>query len=297
MFKKIDTLALIIALSLIALDGFMWFTIIDGRVNAVAETREYFLDVGQGDSELVIFDGNVKVMTDAGPDNKVLDSLGKVLPQDDHYIDLAIVTHPQADHFNVYNFMLDNGYRFGAFIYNGRDDDPPAVAWNELLRKIKEENIPLITLGAGDGIRSGKNSIAILSPNAEFARSAELNDTGLVERITTPGLRTLLTADTGFAVQDALLAKNDGTAAIRANILKIAHHGSKYASDNAFLRAVDPDAAVIEVGAKNTYGHPSKETLARIASSTHATVFRTDQNGTVEIFAENGKLKVLEEKR
>lgn len=294
MLKKIDTLGLIIVLSLVTLDGFMWFTIIDSRANVIAGTREYFLDVGQGDSELVIFDGNIKVMTDAGPDNKVLESLGKVLPQDDRYIDLAIITHPQADHFNGYNFMLDNGYRFGAFIYNGRDDDPPATAWIGLLQKIKAGNIPLITLGAGDNIRSGKNGIALLSPNAEFARSAELNDTGLVELITIPGLRTLLTADTGFAMQDFLVAQGTN---IHADILKIAHHGSKYSSDEAFLRAVNPRAVVIEVGAKNTYGHPSKEVLARIASSTHAAIFRTDQNSTVEVLVQDGKLRIFEEKR
>jgi competence protein ComEC len=78
---------------------------------------------------------------------------------------------------------------------------------------------------------------------------------------------------------------------IRADILKVAHHGSKYASGNAFLAAVDPKIVVIEVGAKNKYGHPAKETLARIASSTSAVILRTDQNGTIAVSADNGKLR------
>ena len=294
MLKKFDTLGLIITIALVALDGFLWFTILGMRMNVVAGTHEYFLDVGQGDSELFIFGGGVKVMTDAGPDDTVLESLEKVLLQGDRYIDLAIITHPKADHFNGYNAMLDNGYRFGAFVYNGRDDDPPAVAWNMLIRKIKDNHIPLVTLGAGDSIRSGGDNIAFLSPNRDFSGSAELNDTGLVERVTTHGLRTLLTADTGFAIENFFLSHGVD---VRADVLKVAHHGSKYSSDGAFLRAVDPKLAVIEVGVKKTYGHPSKETLLRIASSTHAAVLRTDRNGTVEILAVNGAVKVFEEKR
>jgi competence protein ComEC len=83
---------------------------------------------------------------------------------------------------------------------------------------------------------------------------------------------------------------------VRADVLKVPHHGSKYASDDAFLRAVNPKVAVIEVGAKNTYGQPASSTLARLASSTNALVLRTDQNGTVEIYHEDGKLKIVKEK-
>jgi competence protein ComEC len=83
---------------------------------------------------------------------------------------------------------------------------------------------------------------------------------------------------------------------LHADILKVPHHGSKYSSGDAFLRAVDPSVAVIEVGAKNVYGQPGAATLARLASSTHAEIFRTDQNGTVEIYYENGKLMIVREK-
>ncbi len=224
-------------------------------------------------------------------------ALANVLPQGDDYIDLAVISHPQVDHFNGYNFILDH-YRVGAFIYNGRDDDPPNAAWSGLKEKIKEKNIPLITLGGGDKIHyqddyDHDNEIDILSPNAAFDQSAELNDTGLVELIKTPQFRTLLTADTGFNVEDWLLSQHDD---IRADVLKVGHHGSKYASDDAFLRAVNPKVAAIEVGAKNTYGQPASSTLARLASSTDALVVRTDQNGTVEIYPDGSKLKIVKEK-
>ncbi len=294
--KKFDTLALIILTSLVAVDGYLWLLIFSAN-GGIASTsaREYFLDVGQGDSELIVFPGGVKIMTDAGPKagqtSAVIDALEKALPQGDRYIDLAIISHPDADHFAGYLDVMDR-YEIGAFVYNGRDG--ASDAWRELLERIDAKHIPIVTLGAGDRIHYATNIIDILSPDAAFVQSAETNDTSLVELVRAdPGgadaFRTLLTGDAPFSVENYLI-KNGLD--VRADILKVAHHGSKYASGSMFLRAVNPKAAVIGVGAKNVYGHPSKETLARLASSTHAQVFRTDLDGTVEIFSEGGVLKI-----
>ncbi len=288
--NKTNGVSKLLFLSLAALTVFVWYQVIAGMPSNAP--RDYFLDVGQGDAELVIFPGNVKVMTDAGPDNKVLASLARALPQGDRYIDLAIVSHPQLDHFNGYNFILDQ-YDVGAFIINGRSDTKGIREWPALIDKIKSKHIPLITLGAGDSIRNASSEIDLLSPNGEFSQSGELNDTGFVELVKTPEFRTLLTADIGFNIEDYLTTNHLD---IRADVLKVPHHGSKYSSGDAFLAAVDPKVAVIEVGAHNTYGHPTKETLARIASSTSARVFRTDQNGTVEVAANGRKLQVFTEK-
>ena len=296
-----------VAVTIIVLDVLIWKGIlfgVSGRFNeaSAAVVHDYFLDVGQGDGELIVFPGDVKVMTDAGPDDTVLGSLAKVLPQDDRYIDLAIISHPQLDHFNGYNFMLDH-YDVGAFIYNGRDDDPGVKAWPALKAKIREEHIPLITLGAGDTIfvnggeggtsSSHNGEIDLLSPDRTFAQSAELNDTGFIELIKSSGIRTLLTADTGFNVENWLLEQH---ADIRADVLKVGHHGSKFSSGDAFLQAVDPRVAAIEVGAHNTYGHPGSSTLARLASDTDALVLRTDRNGTIEVWPEDGKIRIATEK-
>jgi competence protein ComEC len=133
----------------------------------------------------------------------------------------------------------------------------------------------------------------MISPDSDFVQSGELNDTGLVELVKTPQLTSLFTADTGSNVEDSLLANH---ADLRADILKIPHHGSKYASNSDFLRAVDPKIAVIEVGAKNSFGQPSKEALAHIASSTKAKIFRTDEDGTITITTKDGEIEVLKEK-
>ena len=288
--KNPKLIAIIIAFAIILGDVLVWQQIFASSGAGV--THDYFLDVGQGDSELIVFPGNIKVMTDAGPTDEVVGDLEKVLPSGDDYIDVAIISHPQLDHFNGYNFILDH-YKIGAFIYNGRDDDPSVKEWPELKAKIKALGIPLITLGMGDKIISGKNEIDMLSPNADFDESAELNDTGFVELIKTPEFTTMLTADIGFNVEDWLVANYKN---IHADVLKVPHHGSKYSSGDEFLKAVNPEVAVIEVGAKNVYGHPGSSTLARLASDTEALVLRTDQNGTVEVYPEDGKLKVFREK-
>jgi competence protein ComEC len=276
---------------LAVLDVFLWCEMAGANT---PRPGDYFLDVGQGDSELVILPGDVRILIDGGPANdKAAAALGKILPAGDRYIDLVMNSHPQLDHFGGLAAVLD-GFKVGAFLWNGRSDSPNVAEWRTLVQKAGDDHIAMVPLAQDDTIRAGASDLRILSPDAELGQSAELNDTGLVALAETPDLRTLFTADIAFNVENYLLKR--GAADLRADVLKIAHHGSKYSSGADFLRAVSPKAVAIEVGAGNTYGHPSPQTLARIASSTNAQVFRTDQDGTVEIFEEDGRLKVITEK-
>ncbi len=287
--KSFNQFAILVLALFVGLDCFIWYQAFASSGSPTP--RMSFLDIGQGDSELLVLPGNIKIMTDAGPDQSVVKDMEKLFPGD-HYIDLAIVTHPQLDHFNGYNELLKN-YNFGAFVINGRNDDPPIPQWFALLDSIKAKHIPMFTLAAADKFVIGSSTVDLLSPGPDFIQSGELNDTGFVEHVRTPRFTALLTADTGFNIEQYLL---DHNADVKSDILKVGHHGSKYSSSDAFLAAVNPVAAVIEVGAKNRYGHPNKETLGRLASSTHARVFRTDKDGTVTMFADGGVLKINTEK-
>jgi competence protein ComEC len=285
--KKLDITSVIIFISIMLLDGLVWYEVI--FLAPPKNSEFHVLDVSQGDSELIILPGGVKVMTDAGVGSKVLSSLEKAIASSDKYIDIAIISHPQLDHFEGYRTLIDR-YQFGLFIINGRSDGGVGE-WYSLIEKINDKKIPIITLEEGDRILYGPSRIEILSPNEDWLQSGELNDTGFVELIKTPDFSTLLMADIGFNVEKDLIKKYD----IRVDILKVGHHGSKYSSSEDFLRAVNPRIAVIGVGAKNTYGHPSEETLERL-SSVDAKVFRTDQNGNIRILAKEGKLKVFAER-
>lgn len=285
---------------LFALDALVWREVFLG---GTLRAGDYFLDVGQGDSELVVFPDGIKILTDAGPGSVAAGALSKILPPTDRYIDLAVISHPQSDHYGGFTDLLDH-YEIGAFIWNGRDDDPGVASWKVLKDKIRARHIPIVILGAGDKIVSGAGEDDILSPDPATVMSAELNDTGFVERIAASGFTTLLTADIGANDESYLLSRNltltlpseRGGNFLRADVLKVAHHGSKYSSSAGFLKAVSPRVAVVEVGANNTYGHPASSTLARIASSTDAEIFRSDKNGTVRIYSEDGKLEVVTEK-
>jgi len=107
-------------------------------------------------------------------------------------------------------------------------------------------------------------------------------------------LTALLTADTGTNIEEYLLA-HYAPAVLVADILKVGHHGSKYSSGLDFLRAVHPVLAAIEVGAHNTYGHPSPQALTRLAAA-RIPIFRTDQRGSFTVRRAGGTLRVFAEK-
>lgn len=274
---------------LIGLDLFLWYHVAAG--GPPDETVLRFLDVGQGDSTLFTFPGGVVVMTDAGPLGSAVRPLERSKALERRYIDVAVVSHPQLDHYGGFLGLLDR-YRFGAFLINGRSNKE-TPEWEEFVALLEKKRIPAIVVGASDRVRHGDNRIDILSPVEEWQRSAELNDTGLVMRLNADSLRALLAADIGANVEEYLVRRGVD---LRADVLKVGHHGSKYSSGDAFLSAVSPKVAVIGVGAGNRYGHPAPETLKRLSSSTDARVFRTDRNGTVTVKAEGGTLRIFTER-
>ena len=267
--------------------------------------REYFFDVGQGDSELVIFPGGVKILVDAGPDDAVVSDLQKALPQGDRYIDLAVISYPALANFNGFNFILDH-YKVGAFLYDGRNPQTDGREWGILKNKLRDGGIPLITVVRGDVIHidDGRDAaVSVLSPSSDFIGSADIAQAGLVLRVQSQGLTTLFTADVDAIVEDWLVSqlkieksKQGNASSLKSNVLKIAKHGSQYASSNSFLSEVNPDLAVIEFGAKGLFSAPSRQTLGRIGDATYAHILETDKSGTISISWEQGKMKVAKEK-
>jgi beta-lactamase superfamily II metal-dependent hydrolase len=243
LIRKFETLGLIVLVSLIALDGYLWFIIFFGR--PANDARDNFLNTGKTQGALIILPGGAKFMIDDGPTDS--------LTSDDHYIDLAIISRPEAPEFNGYNSLLDH-YTIGAFVYNGRDADPGIKGWVALLQKIKDKNIPLITLGAQDKIYYGKSEIDFLSPDQALAKSPDLADTSFVMLIKTPAMKTLVANIMGSEVGRYLLEKGSD---MKAEIL------SEKPDTEAFLRAVDPRIIVPE------------------------------RTSTITIYAEGGRLKFL----
>ncbi len=236
----------------------------------------YFLDVGQGDSELVRLPAGVEILIDGGPpNNRAIRALADVMPFTDRYIDLVLLTHAQTDHFGGLMEVLRR-YKVGAFLWNGRSGDASLFA--EFKRTLQEHGVDSVVVSAGDSICHQNNCLYVLAPNSELLLQKDINNTSVVTFLAAEGVTMLFTGDIGNAVEKRLL---DAYALPNIDVLKVSHNGSRYASSRAFLAAIQPLISVIEVG-KNSYGHPSPDALERL---THigAKIFRTDIHGTIKI--------------
>ena len=247
----------------------------------------YFFDVGQGDSALLMLPKRTQILIDGGPDQKVLAGLSRALPFFDRHIELVILTHPQLDHFGGLIEVLER-YSVGVVLLNGREGT--AAAYQDFLRALRERNVPTRVVREGEEIRLGNALLSILNPDEISLQAEGLNDAGIVVMVSLGGVRALFTGDISAKTEKELAEQYE----LRADILKVPHHGSKYSSSDIFLDAVGPKIALIGVG-KNSYGHPTREALARLASH-GSQIFRTDLNGMLKVVFGNGTISVFGEK-
>ncbi|MDP2594177.1 MAG: MBL fold metallo-hydrolase [bacterium] len=256
----------------------VWFGIFATRT---IPSTLYVLDVGQGDSQLIVLASEddrstIKILIDGGRDKTVLTALDEALGSlDNKYIDIVILTHTDFDHLGGLIEVVRR-YDIGMFISNGRAG--ATEAYDTLTEALATYNIPTLVLLEGDSIRYGDNRLAILSPDRALLEHKEINESGIVTMLQSEGTKALFTADIGLSTENMLLKKKYDLA---ADILKVGHHGSKYSSSENFIAAVRPLVSVIGVG-KNRYGHPTArvlETLELVGSS----MYRTDEDGTIRI--------------
>lgn len=277
-FKQVK----IILAAFVVIDALVWGLILFPAQSENAEL--YFLDVGQGDSSLAILPGGVKMLIDGGqPNGKLQANLESILPINDRYINLVMISHPQLDHFGGFVDLLKY-YQVGAVLLGGQTSE--SSAWRELEKTIKERGIARITLSSGDKIKYLDSQMDILSPKKnEWAK--DINDFSVVGILGIGGVKAFFGGDISSEKERQLVDLYD----VDVDILKVSHHGSKNSSDPEFLREASPAVSVVEVG-KNSYGHPTAQALNRLAS-VRSQVFRTDLGGLIRITVENGKLKVF----
>ena len=274
----------------------MVLSLITFPVAADGESLEaHFIDVGQGDAILLHSSDGTDILIDGGyPDkgNKILIYMKRLGIKD---LDLVIGSHPHADHIGglvkvIKNFsvkeVLDPGVVYSTGIFE------------EYLTTIKEEQIPFRTALAGDIINFENSNLKmkVLAPyKGQLNYGDDINDVSFVIKVVYGEVSFLLTGDAGFDTEDKLvLNKVD----IDSDILKVGHHGSRYSSSNMFLSTVSPEVAVIQVGANNTYGHPTTEALTRLRRKgvQEDNIYRNDLHGTVIITTDGQDYHVKTEK-
>ena len=239
------------------------------------KTDMVFVDVGQGDC-LHIKAGGKNLLIDGGGSFNY--NVGKstlkpyLLKNGMTKIDMAIATHLHTDHYQGLK-ELSQTYRIKKLgVYEAN-----SVNENHLKKEFKTDEI--LYLAAGDVINMGRNvSVEVLSPDrGNPLDEKDENKNSLVLRVNVKGSSVLMTGDIDEKGEKTLIADTD----IKADILKIAHHGSRYSSCEKFIAVAAPKIAVIQVG-KNTYGHPSEEVIKRLEEH-KITVLRNDEQGAVGI--------------
>ncbi len=237
----------------------------------------YFLDVGQGDSILIQTSKNQQILIDGGPDNAVLSELGEVMPFYDKKIELVILTHPHADHLAGLLEVLKS-YQVDQILTTGIEyTTPEYIAWQ---KEIKDRNIPVKIAQAGQIIDLDKAKMEILYP-LEFLQEKKidnLNNSSIVCRLEYGKNSFLFTGDIEEEAEQKL--KDDS---LKSTVLKIPHHGSSTSLLLEFLGQIDPEVAVLCVGADNSFGHPTEDILDKLKN---VEVYRTDQDGTIEIISD-----------
>ncbi len=272
------------------LDALLWAEISGFRNVSGAEI--YFLDVGQGDSSLIVFPAEtsgrsgIKLLIDGGPMNgRVRKNLEGILPATDRYVDLIMISHPQLDHFGGLLEIIEN-YRVGAVLTSA--EEGTSEAWKEFERLRKSKGIPRVKISEGDRVINGNSGFSVFSPDSFSPK--DMNDSSISGILEISGVRTFFGGDIGSDKEAELARRYD----LDVDILKVSHHGSKFSSASEFLREASPLVSVIEVG-KNSYGHPTKEAVSRLLS-VGTKIFRTDLAGFVRISIEDGKLQVYTQK-
>lgn len=287
-----------ITTGLVILLSFFW-TLPDGKLHLV------FCNVGQGDAAYIRFPDGRDMLVDGGPNDLVLQCLGRHMPFWDRHINIVALTHPQKDHMQGLISVLD---RYGTDYFVRSDIANTTEGYERLMDVVKRRKVKQKFVTTGETIAVGSTTLSVLWPSAEQVarmnpqRSDLVSEQGRTLSGTVLGATSLPDLNDGsivFALRygsfDALFPgdadtriehgwRDLGRALDVLEVLKFPHHGSKTGMTEAFLESLQPKLAVISVG-KNSYGHPAESVLATLARQ-GVRVKRTDQGGDIEVVSD-----------
>lgn len=260
-----------------------------------------FCNVGQGDAILISRKFN-QVLIDGGPNDSVLTCLSEKMPFWDRKLEVVVLTHPQSDHLTGLLAVLAR-YKVEYFLL------PPAgnesAGYSQLVQLVKlDQSLKIKNVYQDDSIKLGGLVLKTLWPEKDWAlaqldtpgsplvlsasTSRNLNDFSLVFHLKFGDFDALLTGDADLRVQDEILAE---ISIPQVEVLKVPHHGSKYAFNMGFLEKVKPQLAVISVG-RNSFGHPSEEVIKKLRKK-EIKILRTDQEGSIEIVSDGQRWGIV----
>jgi competence protein ComEC len=277
----------------------------DGRL------RIDFLDVGQGDAALVTMPDGTTLLIDAGGRPQFDDSrarrvddegaetferdtrsIGEAVVSEYLWwrgldrVDYLIATHADADHMDGLNDIARNFSVRAAIVARAPASD---TEFAQFAATAQRYDVPMRLLGRGDVLRFGEVEAEMLWPvRSDSLTESSANNDSIVLRLRYGRRVFLLTGDIEKAAETALASGQDN---LHCDVLKVAHHGSKTSSTEAFVKETTPAYAIISVGLNSMYGHPHKEVLDRWRAN-GAQVLTTGEHGTITISTDGSDLKV-----
>jgi competence protein ComEC len=254
----------------------------------LSELKVHFIDVGQGDSTLLQFsdDGeDFTILIDAG--NWTGDEVVQYLKmQHVKQIDIAVGTHPDADHIGQLDQVI-NTINVGEVWLSGNTN--PSQTFQRLLKAIDSKAVEYYEPRMGDHFEVGPLKIDVLYPKTI---SEHDNEESISLKLTYGEITFILTGDA--TTEDELKMLQSGIV-MKADILKLGHHGSSTSTHPTFLREVNPDVAIYSAGLNNTYGHPHEE-VVNLVQNSKISLYGTDVHGTVMVKTDGKEYQVLTKK-
>ncbi len=246
----------------------------------------HFLDVDQGDAIFITTPQNTKILIDGGPNNKILNELGQVMPFWDHNIDIMILTHPHADHVVGLVEVLRR-YNVKTIYHTGvLHTAPDYLAW---LKEVENQQIKTILVTKPINLLLDNNILLdFLYPLQDFSfkKAEELNNTSIVNLLTYGNTKFLFMGDAETPVEEELLNQNFE---LQSNVIKIGHHGSKSSTSEEFIKIVQPQYAIISAGQDNSFNHPHLITVRRLERY-NIKIFNTINSATITLKSDSEKI-------
>ena len=287
-FRRVP--AKFVVLPLLVVAALIWTAAVTTPDNRL---HVFFLDVGQGDA-ILIQKGHQQVLVDGGPDaERICLELGDKLPFWDRTIELIILTHPEADHLTGLVEVLQR-YEVNQVLTSGQECE--SLVCGEWLREIEERDVERTVAEAGQRIDLAEDVyLEVLNPQATLFQgtASDVNNNSVVVRLVFGDFSLLLTGDIFDEAEQCLLDQRSSLSSIA---LKVPHHGSASSSCPEFLAVVDPQLAVISVGAENPFGHPSPGVVERLMELVgEDNLYLTSEHGTIELITDGERLWVQTE--
>lgn len=249
--------------------------------------KVYFLDVGQGASQLLVTPSGKTMLIDAGNNDKEQVMLDYMKQYHISKLDVVVGTHPDADHIGGLDKVIDQIPVETIYMPKVQSN---TKTFESVLKSIKNKGLKVKTAKAGlSWDLDDEVHVDMLAPTRSYDDS---NNMSAVVKVTYGQTSFLLTGDAESASEKDMIASG---ADLQADVLLVGHHGSNSSTTLSFLKKVNPKYAVIQVGKGNTYGHPKSAILSRLQKQ-GVEVFRNDRQGTVEVDSDGSSIQISTER-